>query len=466
MKTINKLPIFMFILLSIETPHVLAAVTDPGNGTIQITAGVATDTNTPEAVLAQAMLDFCGRLAGISDPDTQRLFNVCQGINSADPSLTEKAYTQLSARSVSALTTLLSRGPATVSLEDIGSRLAALRRAARHLNTALLEYDPLNPNSQNVYAGLVNEDLTGGGASADEQGGLYDNRWSGFISDAYVRSKQTETSTLAGFDAKNYGMTLGLDYRFTHDAYAGIATRLLKGKADLNNDAGGLNSSDWNVTFYSTYFPTESFYLDATLLASQGTYDLSRRIDFTINDPVNNVSISENVIAKGSTDGNQYGFSLGSGYEYFFSGPAITTELTGTFKYNKAKLNAYTEDAANGLNLSIDEQTITTELLTIGAQFSRAFSYTGGVLLPQLNIAWKHDFKPKGQDISASFAADPFGTKFVFTTDKRDANYYEVALGVSNVNPGGWSSFLQVNTIAGYENYKQTMVSLGIRKEF
>lgn len=466
MKTIYKLPMLALLTMSVQAPHVLAAVTDPGNGTLQIIADVATDSNTPEAAVAQAMLAFCDRLAGVSNPDTQSLYSVCQGINSADPSLTEQAYRQLSARSVTSITTLLSRGPATVSLEDIGSRLAALRRATRQLNTALLEPDPLNPNSQNLFAGLSSGGLNGGGASADEQGGLYDNRLSGFISDAYVKSKQTATSTLAGFNAENYGMTLGLDYRFTHDAYAGVATRLLKGSADLNDDAGGLNSSDFNVTFYGTYFPTSSFHMDATLLASRGTYDLSRRIDFTINDPANNVSISENVVAKGSTSGNQYGLSLSSGYEYYFSGPAITSELTGTFKYNKAKLDAYTEDAANGLNLSIDQQTITTELFTLGAQFSRAFSYSGGVLLPQLNIAWKHDFKPAGQDIRASFAADPFGTKFVFTTDKRDANYFELALGVSNVNPGGWSSYLQLTTIAGYKNYKQTMASLGIRKEF
>lgn len=157
---------------------------------------------------------------------------------------------------------------------------------------------------------------------------------------------------------------------------------------------------------------------------------------------------------------------MGAGYEYYFSTPAITSEFTGTFKYSHAVLDAYTEQAAKGFNLSIDEQTITTELLSVGVQFSRAFSFSRGVLLPQLNIAWKHDFNTKGQDISASFAADPFGTKFVFTTDERDANYFELGLGISSVTPGGWSTFAQITSLAGYKNYQQTMLSLGVRKEF
>ena len=118
MKIIYKKLLFVLalILFSNGVPQVLAAVTDPGNGTIQIVADVSTDTNTPEAALAQAMLAFCDNLAGISNTDTQRLYNVCSGINKADPSLTAQAYKQLSARSVTSITTLLSRGPATKTL--------------------------------------------------------------------------------------------------------------------------------------------------------------------------------------------------------------------------------------------------------------------------------------------------------------------------------------------------------------
>jgi outer membrane autotransporter protein len=449
------------VFFTIHTSSALADIIE-GDGTIDIVASVSTVSNTPESALGQAMSRFCPRILALEDggqtlsPDTKRLLEVCTTINS-NPALTEEAYRQLSAYSVTAITTVLSRMPLIVSLEDIGSRLAALRRAARQMKLASWQPD-LDSASLLADASLLN--ATGGGASADEPGGLFDNRLSGFFSGAYVASEQTGTDTLAGFNNDIYAMTLGLDYRFKHDAYAGVATRLLNGNADLDDNGGSLDSNDVNLTLYGSYFPSQSFYVDATLQASSGKYDLTRRIDFT----VNTLDVFET--AEGSTNGNQLGFSLGWGFEHTFSGPAITAQLNAGYRYSKAKLDAYTEEGALGLNLDVDEQTIESRLMSVGTQFSRAFSLGWGVMLPQLNVSWKHDFRPAGQDISASFAADPFGTKFVFTTEDRDADFFEVALGVSTVSPGGWSTFAQLTTIAGYTNYDQNMLSLGVRKEF
>lgn len=452
----NKLSlVLIFALSSIDVPLTFAAVNE-GDGTIDITANVSTVSNTPESAVAKAMSIFCPQLQSVGrplNPEESRLSDVC-GILVENQSLTEQAYKQLSARSVTSITTLLSHSPMIVSLEDIGRRLASLRRAAQSLKVASWQ------NSNPLLAETSLLGATGGAASADEQGGLYDNRLSGFVSGAYVNSEQTETDTLVGFKSDLYGMTLGLDYRFKHDTYGGVATRLLNGNADLNDNAGSLDSSDVNLTLYGTYFPAQSFYVDATLQASRGKYELNRRIDFTVN------TINANETAEGSTDGDQIGFSLGTGYEYTFRGPAITAQLSGIFRYNKAKLDAYTEQGAMGLNLNVDEQTIETQLLTVGAQFSKAFSYGWGVLIPQFDANWKHDFKTDGQDVSASFAADPFGTKFVFTTEDRDPDFFELALGVSSVSPGGWSTFLQWASLVGYKNYDQNMLSLGVRKEF
>lgn len=451
------------VFLSIYVPSAFAEVTE-GDGTIEIVADVSTVSNTPESALGLAMSRFCPRIQSLQDAgqtlsrDTQRLLEVCTAvINPNNQALTEEAYRQLSAYSVTAITTVLSRLPMFVSLEDIGSRLAALRRAARHMNLALWQPDT---HSDRLLADASLLGATGGGASADEPGGLYNNRLSGFISGAYATAEQTGTDTLAGFESDIYAMTLGLDYRFKHDAYAGIATRLLNGNAELDDNGGSLDANDVNLTLYGSYFPVQMFYMDVTLQASRGTYDLTREIDFT----VNTLDVTET--AEGSTNGDQLGFSIGWGVEHVFSGPAITAQLNFGYRYSKTKLDAYTEEGALGLNLNVDEQTIETRMMNIGMQFSRAFSMGWGVMLPQLNFSWKHDLRPAGQDISASFAADPFGTKFVFTTEERDADFFEAALGVSTVSPGGWSTFAQLTSILGYTNYDQNMLSLGVRKEF
>lgn len=409
---------------------------------------------TPETSIAEALSQMCPQIINDTSqdlPGTADLRTLCQQLINATPEQAAAAYRQLSARMTTSQTTLMMHGPQSLPVEVVDKRLDALRKAAKNATNARFQFDM---NGQTLITGLQND--TGGGASADQQAG---SRLSGFATALYTSTEQTETTTLAGFKGKTYGAVFGADYRFADNAFAGGALRYAQSDFDLSGNGGSLDASDLNLTLYGTYYPLSQWNLDWTLHYGQGNFDLSRRIDFTVG------TLTVNEIADSSTNGSQYGISVGSGYEWVFKGGALA-QLNATFRYNQAKTDTYNETSAGGYNLRVEGQSVDTLLGKFGAQGSKAFSFKWGVLIPQINVDYIHEFIDDGEDINATFVSDPFNTQFVFTTEKRDTSYFTTAIGVVTLLPGGFTAYMQYETYLQMENYKQSVWSLGARMEF
>ena len=296
---------------------------------------------------------------------------------------------------------------------------------------------------------------TGGGASADQNSG----RLSGFFSAMSFRSEQSETQTLAGYHGEAAGGILGLDYRFSDKTFAGIAGRYAKSNVDLHDNAGTLDANDMNFTLYSTYYPGQDWYLEGTAHYGRGKFDLTRKVDFNLS------GLSVHEIADSSTNGSQFGASLGGGTEWVYQDGAVT-QLTAGVYYSRSTIDAYTENGANGLNLEVNKQTIDSLQTRLGAQLSKAAGYSWGVLIPQVNFTWINEFMQDGEKIQASFTSDPNNTQFAFTTDKKDPYYFTVSFGVVTVLPGGFTAFAQVERYLFIDNFTQRIWSIGARMEF
>ena len=59
----------------------------------------------------------------------------------------------------------------------------------------------------------------------------------------------------------------------------------------------------------------------------------------------------------------------------------------------------------------------------MGAQMSYALSYRWGVLVPQLNASWEHEFKGDAVLIKGRFVTDQTQTTFAFKGDSPDRNF-------------------------------------------
>lgn len=425
---------------------------------IDITLDLATNSNTPEAAVASGFEQMCPRILELATEDAGllQLQSICTALDSATVEQTEQAYRAMSARSNTSNTSTATYGPGAMPMPLIGKRLAALRRAAENAQNAYLDIEFNGQPIPRSQIAQLFDNQTGGGASADQVG----SRLSGFFSAMSIHSEQAETQTLASYHGKSAAGVLGIDYRFTDKLFAGIAGRYAQSDIDLHGGSGSLTADDMNITLYSTYYRGKDWYLEGTAHYGHGKFDLTREINFTLPGPP---PFSET--AQSSTDGNQFGISLGGGTEWMHKGGAVTQVMANLY-YNRSKLDAYTETGANGLNLDINEQTIDSLQSHIGAQLSKSASYSWGVIIPQINFTWVYEFLQDGENMQASFAADPTNTQFAFTSDEKDPSYFMASLGAVTVLPGGFTAYVQVERYLQVDNYEQRIWSLGARMEF
>jgi len=446
----------------LSTTPLLAAI-NIGGGSIDV--NVATNSNTPEAAVANALLKTGGVCETLQantgrNTDEQQLFDVCTALGFpgiVDETVTGPAYRAMSARAMSAITSFSVHGLTTVNMDDIAKRLAALRKGSSTLRNKSAMIDFPQHSSDPQWALLAN--ATGGSAGVDEADGLFDNRLSGFITGANTQAKQTETSTLAGYDSRSNSLTMGLDYRFRADLYAGVATRLVKGDMDLNGNGGSIDMRDTNLTFYSSYYPLDYFYLQGTLSVAQGKFDITRNVNFSINGQ------SFNEVANSSPDGSNYGASIGGGMDFDLGGQGWSGSTNVNLIYLSSTIDGFTETSGGGFNLIVNEQSIKSLILKTDAQLTKAISTSMGVIMPTITVSWNHEFKQKGEQVSAAFVVDP-SQQFSYTTDDRDADYYSYALGATMIFPGGLMGFLQYEASVGITDYDQHAISIGARKEF
>jgi len=397
--------------------------------------------------------------------DEEHMNGFCTALNSTTSELnTGAAYTALSARSVSAITSFTANSFITsMSIGDIAKRLASLRKSSAKINNQHA-FLPANTSPINMANLSTDAPLTGGGASADEippdaAGGINDNRLSGYLSASFSDAEQEETLRLSGYDSDTSSLLLGLDYRFGSNVFAGAALKTLSGNIDLIENRGTVDITTYDLSLYSSYYPTENIYFQGTLSAGQGDYDITRKMDFS----VNGSAFSET--AQSNPDGSGYSLSISSGYDHYFIGTGVSTVTDISFAYAQTDIDGFSESNAQGFNLIVGEQSIESLTSKLGLQVSKSVSTSFGVLLPEFSAAWKHEFKTDGEDIVAAFAIDPDNT-FRYTTDKRDSDYFVLGLAASMVLPNGIMGYIQYEKVLDIDNYNVDTLNLGARVEF
>jgi uncharacterized protein with beta-barrel porin domain len=423
---------------------------------IDVGVAVGTRSDTPESAVAGAVSDFCPKMAAQEQltPGGEQLLATCTAILLADPGQSTAAYRDISARSASAETTLGVRLPASAQLQTIAKQLAALRHGA---GGGTLSQAGLYRTSSDWMVAAADD---GDAPQTDAlPGGLLSARWGGFLSANLASAKQSETATEAGFDSDTTGIIAGADYRLQRNLVVGVATQFAGGDAKLDANAGSLDAQHNVLTAYGTYYPQQDWFVEGTLSAGRGQFDLKRNLQFTVG------ATTVDDTSKSTTDGNELALTVGGGYEYLFSN-GIAGLLLASLNYTDVELDGYTEKSASALNLVVASQSLESLNTNIGGQLRRAYSTSWGVVLPQVSATWIHELKPDGQTISAKFVNDPFGTAFVFKTADRDSNYFSLTLGVSVVYPGGISGYAHYEKLLQLKSFEQGVVSLGGRIEF
>ena len=88
-----------------------------------------------------------------------------------------------------------------------------------------------------------------------------------------------------------------------------------------------------------------------------------------------------------------------------------------------------------------------------------------GVLLPQFNVEYVHEFENDNDAIAGRFLGDTSNTTFFLPTDEPDRNFVNLSVGASAVFAGGRSAFIQYQTLLGYEDLESHAIGVGLRLE-
>ncbi len=427
------------------------------NAVISITVGsiiaLPTETSIPiEKSIASVLEDICA-----SQSTSNESFSIrCNELSQATPEEVEKAMREIAPEEV-ATQNKVGNTFAQNQLRNIGSRLSALRQGSRGISLGDLSFNFLekHQSQKNKSHLFFNNSENSDGT---EPFGLLSNKLGIFASGNIGEGSRSNTLLEDGFNYDSQGLTIGADYRLTHQMILGVATGYANTDLDISDNGGSLDAQGLSLTAYGTYYLADSLYVDIIITRGNNDYSSRRNINY---DAAGN-SISER--ATGDTKSSSNAISLGAGY-VIHQKNGFSVTLTGKVDHLNSTIESYKETGANELNLVIDKRNLASTLGELGSQLSYPISQTWGVLIPQIDISWVHEFSTGKDSIKGSFVDDANATSFSFQTDRPDLDYFRTNIGISAVLPHGFNAFIMYETILDQRYTTNQNLSFGARME-
>ncbi|MDH3326616.1 MAG: autotransporter outer membrane beta-barrel domain-containing protein [Gammaproteobacteria bacterium] len=398
-------------------------------------------------------------LDSVSPEQKNAILELIDGFNTVSnaPDSEKKAFYETISAKKSATTSNISRKiPATVAIGEISKRLSTLRSRSKHNS-----YLPKSTGGRKT--GSISLPILFNQNNNELPGGLLAQRLSGFVSSDHVVSKQSETTTESRFDSSNQRLVAGADYRVDNQTFVGLAFNTVSGRADMGDNGGTLINKANTLVGYGTYNIKPNWYVEGVISSGSRSFDMDRAITFTLND------ITTNTLACSQPESNHIGFSFGSGFSKTFrNGHSLGAVISLNQTYSSIK--SFSEKGCNNnlvaYSLVVDEINITSNILSIGGQWSQPISASFGVLIPQLSFNWIKELEGSSDTISAYFSNDPNKTTMAFESGNKDTVYLNSRFSITMVLPRGLSGFFLYETQQLMDDYQQNTISLGVRKEF
>ncbi len=307
--------------------------------------------------------------------------------------------------------------------------------------------------------GIVQERLKEArGEEVDAEAGVVSEMVPGLsllLSAEYEDLDRDTTTFEDGYDSDIKRFTLGADYLFTDTLMAGLAFTYYNHDGDFDS-GGDFDNDSYGLLAFLSIIPHESVFVQATVGYASKEYDRTRQAALKIDsDP----SLGEPFDESGPAEGG-----ILAGYDQRMGSLTIGPRLGLDWIYNR--FDGYSEQGDTGLELVFEETDEFSLQGRLGLMGSMAVSTGFGVLLPQVNVDWVHEFENDQRIENFSFVDDDAKVKFQYEDEKPDRDFFEVSAGVSAVLPNGWQTLAQYRTILGHDYIDSHVGSLGVRVEF
>ncbi len=299
-------------------------------------------------------------------------------------------------------------------------------------------------------------------STAGPSGGMFgmsSDRWKGlgvFASGLVESLSRNDTTFQDGYRSSILGFTVGGDYRLSRQFTAGVAFTYSNTAGDFRQ-GGTFSNNGYEGTFFGQYLPTDRIFVQLTGGYGRNSYLVTRQSSLTLS----------NIAVGGATSSNSNAdvFKLGllTGYDHpvgmFTVGPRVG------LNFSHSHINNYDERGTTGLELKFDDQYVNSVQSLLGLQAQAAISTGLGVLVPQVNADYIHEFANSQRFLSAQYVQDlsPTPTKFRFQNDVPVRDYFNMGTGLMMVLPNGWQPFVNFRVMVGNQQFNNYAGTFGLR---
>ena len=305
--------------------------------------------------------------------------------------------------------------------------------------------------------------LEGGGPGAEVDTHL--GAFGVFASGTLNLGDREGTENQAGFDFKTREVTVGADYRFSDQFVLGAALSYTAVDTDIDGDGGHLDTRGYGLTLYGTYYPSDRFYVDGMVNYGWNDYDQQRNVSYQVQDTDVNQRFDSDY------GGRQLFAEVGTGYE-FTRGP-LSFGPEARLSYLDVQVDEFRERAADSnpgsaWAVAIDEQELQSLTLSLGGRARYLIDQPWGVLQPQLELSWLHEFNDDSRVVRGRFVEGAVvpDNLFQLAADPVDKDYFRLGLGLLARFNRGPSALIQYRTLFDYANLEEHSISAELRWEF
>jgi outer membrane autotransporter protein len=254
-----------------------------------------------------------------------------------------------------------------------------------------------------------------------------------------------------GFEYDVAGAAFGLDHLFDDGVLAGISYARANTNIDLDDDKGSGDIDSDFISLYGSLF-SDKMYLDGALSYANQSYDNKRVIQ------VGDITS----VARSDHDGDSYAAYAEAGYNYEYEKWIL--QPFGSLQYTYLDEDSFTEYGADGVNLLVKDRQTDSLVSQLGTRFYHPFKSESWDWIPELTLAWRHDFDIDDRQMTAAFDSAP---GVAFTTDSRDVDQDGVVIGtgMTLLNRAGLSLYLKYSS-EFRSDYKAHVLYGGLRYEF
>jgi uncharacterized repeat protein (TIGR01451 family) len=433
-----------------------------------------------QASVASALQSTCTALANASATGTvlgtkqQDLLGKCTSIigdyqTTGNAAQLAAALTAISGRQATA-TARLPMQFAAGQEATLSDRLDEVRAGARGISVAGLDLgdggalSQLGP-LQDMLKSWLGRTL--GGAAGDEEGGLLGNRLGIFLTGTLRDGTLTPTDAEAGFNVRDTGLTVGVDYRLGSSYILGISGGFGRTTAGFDDNGGRLDSKNVSGQLYGSYF-TDHFHLDWVAGFGHEGYNLTRQIDYASSSTGTGCDGTVcDLLTTGETSAHTFNSSLAAGGD--FHEDALAFGPTLEVEYKQVRVNGFDESGDSGLDLNYGSITMSSLVSKVGGYVSYAWNTRWFVVLPQLRARYLHEFQNDQRTQTVQFGADTLpgaaDRTFLIYTDPADRNYFDWRASVLIQFPFGIAGFVDYGGIAGLKDMSMHEFNIGLRVE-